>query len=688
MKGIVPKAAGDKGRVKQSACCPDAPSDPARRETLKKLVAFGALAAFDIAALTSCGRRALAPAARERKVIVLGLDGLDARIVARWMAEGKLPHMSRLRELGGYRPVTSSVPPQSPVAWATFISGRDPGGHGIFDFIQRDPQTYLPYLSIARVEPPSRALSLGDWKLPLSGAKAECLREGRTFWELLCERGVPCSVYRIPTNFPPREVGAREVAGLGAPDLRGTYGEFSFFTDAPPPGARSISGGAVYRVTVSNGHVRARLTGPGNTMRAGSPESFADFEVWLDREHRVAKISVQGREVMLRQGEWSDWVPVRFDVIPHLRSVGGICRFYLKEVAPHFKLYVTPINVDPADQALPVTAPSEFGQELAERFGRFYTMGFPEDVKALRHGILDDGEYLHQSGIVVAEARRMYEGALNSFRRGLLFYYFSATDRTQHMFWRTMDPKHPAYDPRLAGDYGAAIESCYREADDLVGQALQAVDAHTTLIVMSDHGFAPFYRAFNLNSWLAQHGYLAGKESWREQKDILSNASWQDTIAYGLGFNGLYLNLQGREAEGRVDPTERATVLRRLAQELQQVRDPESGDPVIEAVHLADDVYSDGARGHAPDAVIGYAHGYRCSDDSVLGELSEHLLEDNKDKWSGDHCIDRSLVPGVLFANQPMGAETPSLPDVTVSVLSEFGLAAPREMEGKPVWRG
>ena len=114
----------------------------------------------------------------------------------------------------------------------------------------------------------------------------------------------------------------------------------------------------------------------------------------------------------------------------------------------------------------------------------------------------------------------------------------------------------------------------------------------------------------------------------------------------------------------------------------------ESGDPVIEAVHLADDVYSDGARGHAPDAVIGYAHGYRCSDDSVLGELSEHLLEDNKDKWSGDHCIDRSLVPGVLFANQPMGAETPSLPDVTVSVLSEFGLAAPREMEGKPVWRG
>jgi predicted AlkP superfamily phosphohydrolase/phosphomutase len=664
----------------------DAPRDLSRRAALKKLAAFAALAAVDITALASCGRRALAPLATERKVIILGLDGLDPRFVERWMGEGKLPNMSRLRELGGYSRLASSIPPQSPVAWATCITGRNPGGHGIFDFIQRDPQTYLPYLSIARTDPPGRTLSVGDWKLPLSGARVQCLRQGRAFWELLAERGVPCSAYRIPSNFPPQDTGAKELAGLGAPDLRGTYGEFSYYTDSPPKGARSISGGAVYRVTVSDGHVRARLTGPENTMRDGSPDTYADFDVWVDPRHRVAKIAVQGQEIVLRQGEWSDWLVVRFEMLPHLKSVAGICRFYLKEASPHLKLYVTPINVDPVDPALPVAAPGDFGRELAERFGRFYTMGFPEDVKALRHGILDDGEYLHQSGITVTEARRMYEGALDTFRRGLLFYYFSVTDRTQHMFWRAMDPRHPAHDPRSAREFGSAIEDCYRQADQFVGQAMEACDRDTTLMVMSDHGFSPYYRAFDLNAWLAANGYLVGKEPWAGGADILSNANWSETTAYGLGFNSLYLNLRGREAEGRLDPMEREAVSRRLARQLEQARDPRTGERMIARVYLGHEVYSGDLTDRAPDLVVGYARGYRCSDDSVLGEVSAHLVQDNMDKWSGDHCVDRALVPGVLFANKPIRASAPGLPDVAASALAEFDAPAPGDMEGKPVW--
>ena len=664
----------------------DGPRDPSRREALKKLAALGALAAVDIAALASCGRRGLAPLSTERKVIILGLDGLDPRFVERWMAEGKLPNMARLRDLGGYRRMVSTVPPQSPVAWATCITGRNPGGHGIFDFIQRDPQTYLPYLSIARTDAPGRTLSVGDWKLPLSGAKVQCLREGRTFWELLSERGVPCSVYRIPSDFPPTQCGAKELAGLGAPDLRGTYGEFSYYTDVPPKGSRSISGGAVYRVVVSDGHVRARLIGPANTLREGSPDTSADFDVWVDPQHRVAKIALQGQEVLLRQGEWSDWLSVRFEMMPHVRSAAGICRFYLKEVSPHFKIYVTPINVDPADPALPIAAPDGFGRELSDRFGRFYTMGFPEDVKALRHGILDDGEYLQQSQITVTEARRMYESALNALRRGVLFYYFSATDRTQHMFWRSMDPKHPAHDPVSARDYGSAIEDCYRQADGFVGQAMDAAGRDTTLVVMSDHGFAPFYRAFNLNKWLADNGYLVGKGPWRDTADILSNADWPETTAYALGFNSLYLNMRGREADGGVDPMARDSALRRLAQQLQQARDPETGDRMIARVYLGDEVYSGGLPDRAPDLVVGYAHGYRCSDESVLGEVSAHLVQDNKDKWSGDHCVDRALVPGVLFASKPIRAQVPSLPDIAASAHEAFSVAAPDEMEGKSIW--
>jgi predicted AlkP superfamily phosphohydrolase/phosphomutase len=673
-------------RACQRAAEPERPRDPAKRATLKKLAGLGLLAAVDITALASCGRRVVGPEARERKVIVLGLDGLDPDYIARLMGEGKLPNMSRLKSLGGFRALGSSVPPQSPVAWATFITGADPGVHGIYDFIQRDPETYLPYLSIARTEAPERTLSVGQWKLPLSQGKVELLRRGRAFWDILGEQGVPASVYRVPTNFPPNDTGAKQLAGLGAPDLRGTYGEFSYYTDAPPKGAEQITGGAVYPVTLSDGRARVRLIGPENTLREDGPDSAADLDIWVDRDHKLAKIAVQGHEVLLRQGEWSDWVAVRFEMLPHVKHVTGICRFYLKEAAPHLKLYVTPINVDPMDPALPIAAPAGFAPELASRFGRFYTQGFPQDVKALRQDILDDGEYLQQSGFAFGEARRMYESVLNEFRRGLLFYYFSITDRTQHMFWRTMDPRHPAHDARAAREYGSVIEDCYRTSDELVGQALEACDDETTLVVMSDHGFAPYYRSFNLNTWLAENGFLVGAGLRDPEASIFSNADWLDTAAYGIGFNSLYLNLQGREPYGRVGTGERETLARHLADELRRVRDPETGERVIENVYLAEEVYTRDTKGHPPDLVVGYARGYRCADESILGEVTDWLTQDNGDKWSGDHCIDRSLVPGMLLCNRPFEAEGPALPDVTAGVLAEFGLPTPDDMSGEPIW--
>jgi len=664
----------------------EVPPDPGKRETLKKLLGLGLLALVDVGALSSCGRKALSTLSRERKVIVLGLDGLDPGLVARMIAQGRLPNMSRLRGLGGFRPLVSSVPPQSPVAWATFITGRDPGGHGIYDFIQRDPRTYLPYLSIARTEAPRRAVSVGQWKFPLSRGRVELLRAGRAFWEFLDEQGIPATVYRVPSNFPPRETGAKQLAGLGAPDLHGTDGESSYYTEAPGEAGRKVTGGAIYAISVSRGRARGRLIGPANTLREGEPESFVEFEVWLDAGHRVAKIMLQGEQILLREGEWSEWAPVRFEMIPHLRRVSGICRFYLKQVSPHLKLYVTPINADPMEPALPISAPPGFARELAEKFGRFYTQGFPQDVKALRHGVLDDGEYLHQAGLALGEARRMYESALQEFPRGLLFYYFSNSDRTQHMFWRTMDPRHPAYNPRLAREHGAVIEDCYRTSDELVGQALEAADKDTTLIVLSDHGFAPYYHSFHLNTWLAENNLLAGLGPWGPEADIFSNADWSNTVAYGLGFNALYLNLRGREPQGALAPEDGGAVARRLAEDLGRVRDPETGERVIENVSLGEEVYSRDQAERAPDLIVGYARGYRCSDESVLGEVSPRLVEENTDKWSGDHCIARSVVPGMLLANKRFAAEAPALPDVTASVLAEFGLETPEEMTGKPIW--
>jgi predicted AlkP superfamily phosphohydrolase/phosphomutase len=579
------------------------------------------------------------------------------------MAEGKLPSFARLRELGGYCSLGSSNPPQSPVAWATFITGRDPGVHGIYDFIQRDPETYIPYLSIAQTTPPDKTISIGQWKVPLSGGKVELLRRGQAFWDLLAERGVPAIAYRIPSNFPPQDTGVKQLAGLGTPDLRGTYGEFSFYTDAPPRPGRDISGGAIYQIQLLQGRATARLYGPENDLREGRPQSAAEFAVFVDREHGVCKLSVQGHEIVLREGEWSDWTPVQFEMIPHLKSVAGICRFFLKATRPYFQLYVTPINIDPRDPALPITAPESFASELAGKFGPFYTQGFPHDVKALRHGILSDEEYLQQSGIAFGEERRMFDLALNEFDRGLLFYYIATTDRTQHMFWRTMDTKHPAHDPGQARGLDSVIEDCYAAADEIVGRAMEVCDDRTTLIVMSDHGFAPYYRSFNLNSWLAQNDYLPGVQPWGDGAEIFGNADWQI-----------------------VGPDERGLLEKQLVERLREVRDPETGDRVIEAVYPAREIYAPDESGRAPDLVVGYARGYRCSDASVLGEVAEKLTEENTDKWSGDHCIDRSLVPGILLSNKPIRSDRPTLTDLTASVLEEFQVQAGEGMPGRSIW--
>lgn len=663
------------------------PLDPAKRATLKKLAAAGLLTLLDLGGLAGCWvRRTPTSRAREPKMIIVGLDGLDPGLVSRLMAEGKLPSMRRLKALGGLAPLTSTIPPQSPVAWASFITGRDPGGHGIYDFLHRDVKTYLPYFAIARSEDASLSLSLGNWRLPLVGGRVELERFGRTFWELLAEEGIPASIYRVPSNFPPRDTGARQLAGLGAPDLRGSYGEFSYYTDDLLSVQRQVTGGNVYRVSASGSPIRAALHGPRDSLKRGEPDATIPLEIWLDRGRKLAKIVAQGNEILLRQGEWSDWLTLHFSLVPHLKSVSGICRFYLKEAAPHLKLYVTPINIDPLHPALPIAAPLHFSRELAERFGLFFTQGFPHDVKALRQGILDDDEYLHQSGLILGEARRMYESALDEFRRGLLFYYFSTTDRTQHMFWRTMDPRHPAYDPKLARTHGKAVEQCYQAADDLVAQALAATDGDTILIVLSDHGFGPYYRSFHLNTWLAQNGYLAGLRAWGPGHDLFSNADWENTMAYGLGFNALYLNLRGREPRGCVTAQQRDGLAKRIADDLRRLRDPETGERIVENVYDTRQAFSKLHADRAPDLIVGYRPGYRCSDRSALGEVADRVVEMNRDKWSGDHCFDRSAMPGVLLANRPFTARAPSLTDVTASILAVFGIPIPSDMTGAPIW--
>ena len=624
----------------------------------------------------------------EHKLIILGIDGMDPQLLNKFMQEGKMPNFSRLVQKGSYHTLTTSIPPQSPVAWSNMITGMNAGGHGIFDFIHRDPATFDLYFSASRVEAPKHAIHIGSWVIPLGGGTAEQLRHGTAFWEILDQHGIPNTVYRIPSNFPPIPAKGFTLSGMGTPDLRGTYGTFTFYTDDPMAAAGMVEGGQTISVQVQNSQVTSQLIGPSNSFRKGSPAATEPFTVSVDPLEPVAHIKFEAQEFVLRESEWSGWKPVEFNLMPFV-NVRGICRFYLKQAHPRFELYVSPINIDPADPALPISTPANYSKQLTQEVGEFHTQGIAEDTKALSAGVLDDKEFLEQSHTVLAEHRRVFDAEFPKFRRGLFFFYFSSLDLNSHMMWRLTDPQHPEYDAASAAQYGSAIEEFYQQMDQVLGEVLPKLDDHTTLLVMSDHGFAPYYRSFNLNTWLLDNGYIALKPGVAaDDSQPLANVDWSRTRAYGLGLNGLYLNVHGRERDGIVPPgADAAALLKEIKDKLLAVRDPKNNLPVITRVDLASEVYQGPYAQSGPDALVGYNRGYRAGWKTILGAFPPDVLEDNSNPWSGDHCMDYTLVPGVLLSNRKIEAQNPALTDIAPTILAEFGIAKAKGMMGQSVFQ-
>jgi len=638
-------------------------------------IARTAVAAVAIATLAACGGSE--PVGHQ--VIVLGFDGMDYELTRRMMSEGRLPNLQRMAEGGAFSPLETSIPPQSPVAWSDFITGLDSGGHGIFDFLHRDPETMVPYLSTTITEPPGRTLTLGRCEIPLSGGGTVLMRQGVPFWEVLEEQGVPTTIVRMPANYPPSGTASRELSGMGTPDILGGYGTYSLFTTAPERLGGSPKGD-VQRAEIRRGVFNGSLRGPPNFLLVELEELRSDFTVYLDPVRPVVKIEIGDEEVILQEGDWSDWVPIEYRVeCPFLPSqkLHGMARFYLKQVRPEFQLYATPVNFDPLDPDTPISTPDDFATELAEG-GRFYTQGFPEDTDAIRDGLFDEDEFLAQAALAAEEIRRQYMALLEEFEDGFLFNYFGFLDQVSHIMWGATDPEHPAYDEARDAPYANVIENLYMEADDIVGETLDRLEelgGSGTLIVMSDHGFTSFRRAFSLNSWLEQNGYLTVQDRNRRDLDFLQNVDWSRTQAYALGLSGLYVNLEGREAFGIVPPAERGVLLREITRGLLREVDPATDQVAITRVYPRDETYTD--VGHAeigPDLVIGFAKGVRSSDASAAGGIPAEVLSDNTDAWSGDHIMDHETVPGVLVSNRPLQVPAASLKELAAAVLAEFGV--------------
>ncbi len=655
-----------------------------RRDFLKLAAAGAGALAFGGAALSGCSRSVpKLPGMSGRRALVLGFDGLDPGMVRELIGRGHLPNMAKLAKMGGFSRLRSSSPPQSPVAWSNFITGMDPGGHAIFDFIHRDPKSYGPYLPTPSTEASARIIRLGDFEVPLAGGRGTPTRNGRAPWHGREEHGVPATIYRIPSNFPPEPSGQRTISDLGVPDLQGSYGHFSFFTEeAADTYGEDISGGSVYHVSVDGGVAAGEIAGPENAFRASVDFAKVPFTVYVDSTNPVARVDVGGERILLREGEWSDWTRVTFSLITGLASTTGIVRFYLKSAKP-LRLYVSPVNIDPENPALPISTPDDYAAELARATGAYYTQGMAEDTKALSQGIFDDEDFISQGWLIQAEREAAFDYELDRYEDGLLFAYFSASDLPVHMFYRAIDPKNPLWTPRLAERRGGAIKSIYSRLDAVLGRAMERMGDDALIMVVSDHGFSPYRRSFDVNRWLVENGYLSVDGG---DGPALNRADWARSKAYGMGFNGLYINEVGREAEGSVSPgPAKDKLVEEIRARLAEARDTRTGEKVFMQVRQAADYLDRPPRDVAPDLILGYARGYRGSWESAIGEMAADVSSDNVDKWSGDHCMDQNAVPGTLICNREIRSDDPALIDMAPTLLSYFDITPPMEMKGEAV---
>ena len=643
--------------------------------------------------LPSCHRKA-ATRPVTKQVIVLGFDGADPKLASRWMAEGKLPNLARLAHEGTFKPLETTNPPESPVAWASFATGLNPGGTGIFDFLKRDPQTYLPEIALVSREKGKFLWGVIPTKLP----KVTNLRGGVSFYQAVAEAGYKTTAIRMPLEFPPSTIpGGKLWAGLGVPDLRGTWGTFFYFSSDLTQWdvGDTEFGGKLVRLELTGNHAASTVEGPADPTQEKFERISIPINFTVSPDGKAVTVELAGQTATLAEGQWSDWFHAKFRVTPFL-SLRSICRFYILQASPDLRVYMSPLNLDPEKPPVPLSYPADYTAALVKKHGLMKTLGWWHDTWALNEERIDEGVFLEDCFRTMQQEREVLLDELKSDPPSLLVSVFTATDSVSHMFFRLLDPTHPRYDAELARKYGDAIERTYVKMDEIVGDVMRTMRPDATLIIVSDHGFHSWRKGFNTNTWLVQNGFMTLKNPGAEEKQynldqlfgqgsFFPNTDWTHTQAYALGLGQVYLNLRGREKYGIVEPgPEAERILKALHDQILTVEDPDTHQPVIQNAYLGKEIFHGARMAEAPDLEIDFRDGYRTSWQTSLGAVPSGIVVANLKKWSGDHCAsDPSDTQGIFFSNRQFAPAQPSILDIAPTVLNLLSVGPPAPLDGK-----
>ena len=599
-----------------------------------------------------------------KRVVILGLDGLSPDIAEKMMADGEMPVLKKLRDEGTFSRLSTTCPGISPVAWSSFQTGVNPGKHGIFDFLAPDRMRYLAKLSsVQSGTAPSRA-GLGPFRRNIVIPFVKLLRKSTPFWSLLKRYGIRSTVLRVPITYPPEPLDGHLLSGMCVPDLRGTQGSYTIFTEDELH--HSITGGIWRRLQkLDENRWSAELPGPQNV-----DGEYAAVTIELDISEESAFLTIDKRKLKLKKGILSDWFELRF--LSGRSKVRGISKFCLTEDSNGKPLlYSTAVHVDPYFPSVPISHPVHYSRYLAGLYGPFATLGLAEDTWALNNGAVSEETFMEQAWSIYEERKKMFFDALDRTHDGLVVCVFDTSDRIQHMFWGNGSAK------------GSPINEMYARMDALIGETAEKLGTKDMLIVMSDHGFSSFHTCIDFNRWLLENDYLFLEDGVETVDTSFRGVDWSRTRAWSMGLAGIMLNLRGRCGKGIVEPgSEASSLLEEISGKLLKLENS-NGERVISSVYKSETVYTGPYVSLGPDLVIGTERGYRSGWSSVTGGIGKEVIYPNERHWNGDHCHDHRLVPGTIASNVKLKTENATILDIAPTVLRALGVAAPEYMEGK-----
>ena len=698
------------------------------------------------------------PAKEEGRVIVLGIDGGDYETAKELIEAGKLPNLAKLAQQGTFAPLTSTISPESPTAWAALNTGRNPSETGVPGFVKRTFRDIggqeVPMPDIGHQVSGDRPMSdfqadgllgliqgLGGGKLMalvgilaalvfffvlkfllklgalpsglialfMGGVGAFSAKQAARFvpetipsvvsnplkavpfWEIAAEGGERCVVLDAAMAWDRDPVeGARVLAGLGVPDIRGANGEWFIYTtddfafERPPKGKKKgLTAGTIFRVDWNGDRIDTELFGPLNPHASKAIEAeIAEIEQKLgdpglgwkegsalrDRQKRLKEelslgpratlpLSIKRAENGLRvtlgtetqviqEGAWSDWYSLAFELNPLVKA-HAVTRVKLVSInEPHFELFVNTLDIDPSKTPFwqPISQPAGFSRELAEWLGEPYeTFGWACVTMPFKDGKIGGETLMEDIEFTLSWRERLTEEVLKRDDWDVLFTVFSTPDRVQHMMYQFYDPGHPRFDAeaaatkiQFAGEeitFAETIPAIYAEFDRVVGEVMDDyLRPEDTLIICADHGFQTFRWQFHVNNWLEQEGFLVMKEGVSSgMKSALMYVDWEKTRAYSLGLGMIYLNLEGREPTGIVKMEDGPALINEIKARLFEATDPATGAKVVEEVHVIDELHQGEYRDLEGDLIPGFAPTYRVSWGTTMGDIK--LTKDESGAW-------------------------------------------------------